>query len=174
MFDLNQSSTLDTRWHCIDHWCVCWYTLNNHLFGTGNQFVVAFAATIVYSTMGIGQSKELDTSQLKSFWDVIAINHEPINTFVGTFHINSLSLSMYPKLYVDLFFNFRNLVSRISLVSFLISYSTYYSINGGIQFVTSPQDCSLWSNYNPLILNHHPIVVLFNYIRCDSLRLSYR
>ncbi|KAI2802784.1 hypothetical protein RDWZM_001070 [Blomia tropicalis] len=32
--------------------------------------------------MGIGQSKELDTSQLKSFWDVIAINHEPINTFV--------------------------------------------------------------------------------------------
>lgn len=34
-------------------------------------------------TMGIGQSKDFDTSKLGSFWDVIVLDDTPIETFLG-------------------------------------------------------------------------------------------
>ncbi len=36
--------------------------------------------------MGVGQSKEFDTSKLNSFWTVIVLQHDPIETFLEMYY----------------------------------------------------------------------------------------
>lgn len=87
--------------------------------------------------MGLGHSKDFDTSILGSFWDVIILGNQPIETFLGKYnHILYLSMIINVELF---FFNYddSNVVLYLSLVISLFSDNSFDRIGHSICIITT-------------------------------------
>ena len=116
--------------------------------------------------MGIGQSKDFDTSKLNSFWSVIVLSHDPIDTFVGKFVQPFINNSEWCR-----FVSHRNVVQCVPVVTFQFSYHPRNRLDDRLCLTKAPQNSSIWSNIDPAVQRDHTVILILDYFCCHCLRL---
>ena len=108
--------------------------------------------------MGSSQSRDFDTSNLNSFWTVIGLSHDPIETFVGkcppVCRLSSLGLSVA-----------RDVVSRLLVVALLVDSDPHHGLWHCLRISSAPQNTPIRTDFDISFGNNHSFDRILNNLR---------